>query len=131
MRILPVKSDETARRSDKGVTLELKIYCSTEETALTLSNLLAAIAHNTAVGHSATVGAFFDGDGHDFIEVKGLPENTGRDMAAAASDYGDGMLAEVGPHSAMVYNTRYDKINGEEVQIVKRTAVWPPKDSEQ
>lgn len=127
MKILKDRS-EIARRSDKGTTLKLEVYCSNEGTARTLSNLLAAIAHNCAVGHSATVAAFFDGDGADFIEVKGLPDNDGAAMADACGDWGDGLMAEVSATSAIAHNTIYRDVDGVQEQILRRTKCWPTKE---
>lgn len=124
MRVLtPTK--QVARRADKDVVLNLEIRCGNQETARTLSNMLAAIAHNCGVGHSATVAAFFDGDGADFVEVKGLPENDGAAMADACGNWGDGLMAMIGPNSAIAYNTIYKDVDGVQEQIVRRTACWP------
>lgn len=119
---------ETARKKGSGVTINAEIYCSNEETARTVSNWLAAVAHNCAVGHSATVAAFFDGDGADFIEVKGLPENDGADQARAGSNWGDDLMLHVGPYSAQAYGSGYATTkDGEEVQTLRKTTVWPPE----
>jgi hypothetical protein len=121
---------ETARKAGSGVTMNLEVYCSNEETARTVANWLAAAARNCGVGHSATVAAFFDGDGADFIEVKGLPENDGAAMADACGNWGDGLMAHIGPYSAQAYNTSYADVNGESVEILRRKTVWPPEKAE-
>jgi hypothetical protein len=121
---------ETARKAGSGVTMNLEVYCSNEETARTVANWLAAAAHNCGVGHSATVAAFFDGDGADFIEVKGLPENDGAAMADACGNWGDGLMAHIGPYSAQTYNTSYADVNGESVEVLRRKTVWPPEKAE-
>lgn len=121
---------ETARKAGSGVTMNLEVYCSNEETARTVANWLAAAARNCGVGHSATVAAFFDGDGADFIEVKGLPENDGAAMADACGNWGDGLMAHIGPYSAQTYNTSYADVNGESVEILRRKTVWPPEKAE-
>jgi hypothetical protein len=110
---------ETARKAGSGVTMNLEVYCSNEETARTVANWLAAAARNCGVGHSATVAAFFDGDGADFIEVKGLPENDGAAMADACGNWGDGLMAHIGPYSAQAYNTSYADVNGETVEALE------------
>lgn len=114
-----------ARDSSKGTTLKLEIYCSNEDTVKTISNLLAAISRNCGVGHSATVAAFFDGDGADFMEVKGLPPNDGAAMADACGDWGDGLFAMIGPHSAIAYNTVYKTVDGKDEQLLRQTKCWP------
>lgn len=121
---------ETARKAGSGVTMNLEVYCSNEETARTVANWLAAAARNCGVGHSATVAAFFDGDGADFIEVKGLPENDGAAMADACGNWGDGLMAHIGPYSAQTYNTSYADVNGESVEVLRRKTVWPPEKAE-
>ena len=102
----------------------------TENAVQTLINLLAAIERNTQVGHSAVVGAFFDGDGHDKIRVLGLPANTGAEQANACSDYGDGLLALIGSNSAQVINERYITHEGEDVIAISRKTVWPKDEVE-
>jgi hypothetical protein len=121
---------ETARKAGSGITMNLEVYCSNEETARTVANWLAAAARNCGVGHSATVAAFFDGDGADFIEVKGLPENDGAAMADACGNWGDGLMAHIGPYSAQTYNTSYADVNGESVEVLRRKTVWPPEKAE-
>lgn len=117
-----------ARVPGKGVDLDIKVHCSSPEVALKLSNLLAAIEHNCQVGHSATVGAFFDGDGADFVEFKGLvPENVGAKMADACGNYGDGLFAEIGESSAKAHSTHY-KENDERVLSTKK--VWPQEEED-
>lgn len=104
--------------AEQPPVLELKIQCSNMDTYLTLVNLLGAIQYNCDVGHSAVVGAFFDGDGADKVEIKGLPDNEGSDMAKAASDYNDSLMVQVGPHSAQAYAD--DNVGG-----FSRKTVWP------
>ncbi len=129
MKLLQDKpAAETARDKSKGTTLKLEVYCSNEATVKTISNLLAAISRNCSVGHSATVAAFFDGDGADFVEVKGLPENDGAAMADACGDWGDGLMAQIGPNSAIAYNTVYKDVAGVSEQMVRRTKCWPTKE---
>ena len=114
-RLLLADSEETV--------LNLTIKCK-GEAALTLINLLGAIQYNTQVGHSCVIGAFFDGDGADKLEIEGLPENEGSKMADACSNYGDGLLALIGPTSATTYNIGYNEQNEE---ILRKQNVWPSK----
>lgn len=99
--------------------LDIKIQCSTKEAYKTIVNMLQAIEYNCGVGHSATIAGFFDGDGSDKITVEGLPEGSGRDMARAGCDYGDGLMLHIGPASAMAYADIGDKFT--------RATVWPPE----
>lgn len=108
------------------VELNLKIRCS-GDAGLTLINLLAAIEYNTNVGHSCTIGAFFDGDGADKISIEGLPDNKGKDMAEACGNHGDDLMAHIGDYSASVYNTSYND-TGE--QVLRRKTVYPSNKEE-
>jgi hypothetical protein len=94
---------------------------------MTLVNLLGVIQWNGRVGHSATVGAFFDGDGAGQVRIEGLPKGDYAEMAKELSSYGDGHLAEVGPSSARAWNTVHPEELTEEHHIVKPTKVWPPE----
>lgn len=104
--------------------LDLRISGS-PEAIQTITNLLAVIEWNCQVGHSATVGAFFDGDGADKITIEGIPDankKLGRDMAQACSSYGDDILARIASGTAAVLNTVYK----EGVESVRTTVVYPP-----
>lgn len=103
--------------------LNLNIKFSNSDIYKTVINMLAAAQWNCAVGHSGTVAAFFDGDGSDKIEIEGLPENDGADMANAASSYGDGLMMHIGPSSAMAYNDIYSDDGA--IKGYKSTKVWP------
>lgn len=111
MKVLAARSDE-----DVEVTLVVK---GSPNAVKTLVNLVGAIQYNCQVGHSAMVGAFFDGDGADKISVDGLPDKLGADMAKACGSYGDSLLACIGPSTALSYNTRYDD-NGNTLYDFKR-----------
>lgn len=122
-RLAPI---ETARKKGSGVTINAEIYCSNEDTAATIANWLAAVARNCAVGHSATVAAFFDGDGADYIDVKGLPDNAGAEMADAGGNWGDDLMLHVGPHSAQAYGSGYaTTASGDSVETLRKKTVWP------
>lgn len=95
------------------------------EALKTLLNLLGAIQWCCSEGHSACLGATFDGDGSDFIRIRGLPKNDGPEQAAACFDYGDGLLAEIGAYSAYANSSRYTELDGEDVRVLHRTKVWP------
>lgn len=111
-----------------SVTLNIKAVCSSKEAALTLSNLLAAIQRNCDVGHSATVGAFFDGDGADHVQFTGLlPENEGAKMAEACGNWNDGLFAEVSAHSARAHNTTYET---DEKRIYHVRSAWPAEEKD-
>lgn len=100
-------SERLLATQERPPVLNLQIQCDTEEAYLTLVNMLAAIQWCGGVGHSAVVGAFFDGDGSDKVRIEGLPDNSGAEMADACSAYGDGLMAMIGPHSATAYNDVY------------------------
>lgn len=104
--------------------LNLKIE-ATPEAMKTLVNLLAAIQYNTGVGHSCTIGAFFDGDGADKIWIEGLPDNLGKEMAAACSSHGDGVLAMIGADTAHTYNTQYEDVGGKSIETIRKKSVYP------
>ncbi len=101
----------------------LKITCS-GQAGKTLINLLAAIEYNTQVGHSATMAAFFDGDGSDKVSIEGLPENDGQAMAEACGNYGDDLMAMIGTDIALAYNSKYTE-DGQ--KVVTQRACWPPE----
>jgi hypothetical protein len=105
-------------------TLDLKIE-ATPEAMKTIVNLLAAIQYNTGVGHSCTIGAFFDGDGADKVWVEGLPDNLGKEMASACSSHGDGVLAMIGPDTALTYNAQYEERDGQTIEILRKKSVYP------
>lgn len=101
-------------------TLKLEIECS-GDAYLTLVNLLGVIQHNCGVGHSATVAAFFDGDGADFVRIKGLPDGEYREMAEALGAYG-GSFEEVHAHQANVHSVKY---NEKDERILTTRKVYP------
>jgi hypothetical protein len=105
-------------------TLDLKVE-ATPEAMKTLVNLLAAIQYNTGVGHSCTMGAFFDGDGVDKVWIEGLPDNLGKEMATACSSYGDDVLARIGASTAQTYNEQYVELSGEAVHVLRKKSVYP------
>lgn len=122
-----VKAALDGRKTEK-VTLTVE---GTPEALTKLMNLLAAIQYNTGVGHSCTIGAFFDGDGADKIHVDGIPEanaKLGKDMASACSEYGDGLLAQIDTSTAHTLNARYVEYSGDTVEIVQRRKVYPEAD---
>lgn len=107
-------------------TLNLTIKCR-GDAYFTLINLLGVIQWNCDVGHTATVAGFFDGDGADKIQITGLPKGDYTEMAQALSDYGDGLMAEVGPSSAVAYNSKYISETQKEYT---RKRVWPANKEE-
>jgi hypothetical protein len=105
------------------VKLSLQVE-GTPDAVKVLVNLLAAIQYNTNVGHSCTIGAYFDGDGADKLRFEGLPENDGKEMAEACGNYGDGLMAQIGLDIALAFNTTYTE---DHQQMVRQTKVWPPE----
>jgi hypothetical protein len=87
----------------------------------TMANFLAAVEHNSAVGHSTMCVLYVDGDGADRFEVKGLPKNVGADMAAACSAYGDNMTL-INLDSASAINVR---LNENDDYVQSRTMCYP------
>lgn len=114
------------RRRLEKLTIEVE---ATPEAMTTLVNLLAAIEYNTQVGHSATIGAFFDGDGADKVRVSGLPKNEGAEMAKACSAYGDDVAAIIGTSTAHSLTDFYvDDQDGNTVKAFKRVTVYRSTD---
>jgi hypothetical protein len=105
-------------------------YCSRVTNTAVMGSGSQPIGYGTRCFLVAAVAAFFDGDGADFIEVKGLPENDGAAMADACGNWGDGLMAHIGPYSAQTYNTSYADVNGESVEVLRRKTVWPPEKAE-
>lgn len=105
--------------------LNLTITCS-GDTYTTLVNLLGVIQWNCGVGHSATVGAFFDGDGADQMTIEGLPEGEYQAIAEAISSYGDDVAAIVGPNSGSVWNTVTEA--GPDTKMFRKKQVYPNAD---
>lgn len=118
-----LEAKQRLQAKPESVRLTLTIDCE-GDAGKTLINLLGVIQWNCNVGHSAVVGAFFDGDGWDKIKIEGLPEGDYKEMAEALSSYGDGHLAQVGPKSAIAWNEKlYDDKEGR--YVVTRTKVYP------
>jgi hypothetical protein len=116
-----LKAEENKVQGYDAKTFEIKVKCS-ESVYDKLINLLAAIEYNCNAGHSVQIGAFFDGDGSDKVEIDGLPFNYGRDMADACANYGDDLFALIDSKTAIVYNTRYLE---NDVPTYKITEVYP------
>lgn len=115
-------------RDTKKVQLTLE---GTPEALNKLLNLLGAIQYNTGVGHSCMIGAFFDGDGADKIYVKDLPDpnkEIGKDMAAACSDRGDGLLAQIDVSKAFAYYTTWSEVDGKQVELLQKSTAYPDAD---
>jgi len=128
---LEAKQRLEAWRKPSKPDLTLDIYCRDPETLQTLINFLHVVQYNGQVGHSALVGAFFDGDGAGQIHIDGLPNDKDAiSMAKALGEYGDGHLAEVGPYSARGWNTAYpDGVEiPDEYTCVRSTKVFPEEE---
>jgi hypothetical protein len=117
---MKLEAKKRLQAADEEQVLNLTIRCK-GEAYKTLINFLGAVAQNCNAGHSAVVAAFFDGDGSDKLKIEGLPENDGAAMANACGDYGDGLMALIGPSSALAYSDGHDG-------TFTRKAVWPTKE---
>lgn len=115
-----------ASSETEKVTLTIE---ATPDAMKRLLNLLGAIQYNTGVGHSCSMGAFFDGDGPDKVWVEGLPDENkklGADMASACSERSDGLVALIDTTSAVAYDARYQG-EGNEGRVLVTSPAYPPK----
>lgn len=117
MAIKKLELEEARLPFPEDEVLTLRIEAK-GEAKQTLINLLGAIQWACMAGHSGTFGAFFDGDGADFVRIKGLPKGDYSDMAQATSYHG-GTYELFGPHSAFSVT---------QTQDTKSTRVWPPEE---